>query len=288
MSGRVTSADGTAIAYDRAGAGPAVILVGGGAVDRSENAPLAAALAARFTVFNYDRRGRGASGDAPPDAAEREIDGERRGASGDALPHTVRREVEDIAALVAAAGGSAHVYGVSSGGALALAAAAAGVAIDRLAVYEIPYRVDESWPPRWRAYVDELGALLAAGRRGDAFARFMRLAETPEDAIAAARDAPFWPDLELLAPTLAYDAACLGDGRPPADLLARVVQPTLVATGVAAREPGAAQWVKALDAAADAVAASLPHGERAIVDGQGHVPDPQALEPMLTRFFAAG
>jgi pimeloyl-ACP methyl ester carboxylesterase len=266
VSSRVASADGTAIAYERAGSGPSVILVGGGAVDRSENAPLAAALAARFTVFNYDRRG--------------------RGASGDTLPYAVQREVEDIAALVSAAGGSAHLFGVSSGGALALAAAAAGVAVDRVAVYEVPYRIDEDWPAQWRAYRDDLTALLGAGRRGDAFARFMRLAEISDETIAAARDAPFWPDLEALAPTLAYDAACLGDGRPPTDLLARITQPTLVATGVAARVPGAAQWAQALEPAADAIAASLRHGERTVLEGQGHVPDPEVLAPVLARFFA--
>jgi pimeloyl-ACP methyl ester carboxylesterase len=265
VNGQVVSADGTAIAYDRAGDGPAVILVGGGAVDRSENAPLATALAAEYTVVNYDRRGRGASGDTPP--------------------HLVQREVEDIAALVAAAGGSAHLVGVSSGGALALEAAAAGVAIERLAVYEVPYQVGEEWTAQWRAYVDELTALLAAGRRGDAFAHFMRLAEIPEAAIAAAREAPFWPALEALAPTLAYDAACLGDGRPPVARLARIRQPTLVATGVAAREPEAAQWVRALDPAADAIAASLPHAQRTVVAGQGHVPDPAVLAPVLARFL---
>ena len=260
------SADGTAIAYERAGAGPAVILVGGGATDRSENAPLAAALAARFTVFNYDRRG--------------------RGASGDTLPYAVHREVEDIAALIAEAGGSPHLFGASSGGALALEAAAAGVAIDRLGVFEVPYQTGDNWPEQWRAYVDELTALLSAGRRGDAFARFMRLAEVPEDAIAAAREAPFWPELEALAPTLAYDAACLGEGRPPTDRLARITRPTLVATGVAARDAGAAAWVQALDPAADAIAAALEQSERVVLEGQGHVPDPAVLVPVLTRFFA--
>jgi hypothetical protein len=289
VSGHVTSADGTAIAYERAGDGPAVILVGGGAVDRSENAPLAAALAGRFTVFNYDRRGRGASGDTPRDAAHRETEDvcRRLGAGGDIVPDAVRREIEDIAALVATAGGSAHLFGVSSGGALALEAAAAGIAVDRLAVYEVPYRVDGDWPAQWRAYVDELTALLAAGRRGDAFARFMQLAEVPEESIAAAREAPFWPELEALAPTLAYDAACLGDGRPPTDRLARVARPTLVATGTAARDPGAADWVRALDPAADAIVAGLPHAERAVLEGQGHVPDPAVLADRLTRCFTS-
>ena len=181
----------TRIAFTVKGDGPRVVLVGGGATDRSENAPLATALAARgFTAVNYDRRG--------------------RGESADGAPYAVAREIEDLAGLA-----PRFVVGVSSGGALALEAAVAGVAIERLAVYEVPYNVDRAWPPRWRAYVEELEALLAAGRRGDAFAHFMRLAEVPEADIEAARGAPFWPDLEALAPTLAYDAACLGDGHPP-------------------------------------------------------------------------
>ena len=133
---RVTSKDGTSIAYDRHGSGPAVILVGGAFVDRSENAPLATELAARFSVYNYDRRGRGDSGDTQPYALEREI--------------------EDIQALIAEAGGSAHLYGISSGGALALEAAAAGIAVDRLAVYEVPYNMAEDGPQRHREYVEQL------------------------------------------------------------------------------------------------------------------------------------
>ncbi len=141
----VTSRDGTAIAYERAGDGPPVVLVGGGAVDRSENVSLAQELAARFTVLNHDRRG--------------------RGRSGDTQPYSVQREIEDLEALIQAAGGSAHALGVSSGGALALEAAAAGVAIDRLAVYEVPWDLAEDHPARWRAYRDDLGALLAEGRK---------------------------------------------------------------------------------------------------------------------------
>ena len=118
---RVTSKDGTSIAYDRIGDGPAVILVGGGLDDGSENAPLVPELAEEFTVYNYARRG--------------------RGDSGDTLPYAVEREIQDIGALVAEAGGSAHLFGVSSGGALALEAAAAGIAIDRLAVYDVPYNM---------------------------------------------------------------------------------------------------------------------------------------------------
>jgi Alpha/beta hydrolase family len=262
---RVTSHDGTPIAYERVGTGPALILVGGGAVDRSENAPLAPQLAGHFTVYNYDRRG--------------------RGESGDTLPYAVGREIEDIDALIAEAGGSAHAYGISSGGALALEAAAAGSAIDRLAVYEVPYNVADDWPGRWGEYVEGLEALLADGRRGDAFALFMRLADVPDEAIAAARDSPVWPDLEALAHTLAYDAACLGDGRPPTARLANITQPTLVATGGGSSRPGAPSWVAALDPAADAIAASITHAERETIDGEGHVVDPKVLALRLERFF---
>jgi hypothetical protein len=126
--------------------------------------------------------------------------------------------------------------------------------------------------------------LLAAGRRGEAFAHFMRLAGVPEDSIAAARESPVWPGLEALAPTLAYDAACLGDGRPPADRLAGIAQPTLVATGTADRSSGAS-WVLALDEAADAIATSIPRAERRALEGQSHVADPDVLAGELGRFF---
>jgi hypothetical protein len=262
----VTSNDGTPIAYERMGSGPAVILVGGGIDDGSENAPLVPELAEHFAVLNYARRG--------------------RGGSGDTAPYAVEREIEDIDALIAAAGGSAHVYGVSSGGALALEAAAAGSAIDGLAVYEVPYNVADDWPPRWRAYRETLDALLAEDRRGDAVEHFMRLAETPEDAIAYARGADFWPGLEALAPTLAYDAACLGDGQPPTARLATITQQTLVATG-GAHEADAAEWVRALAPAADAIVAAVPNAQRTTFEGQGHVTDPKAVAPLLERFFTA-
>jgi len=259
------SNDGTSIAYERAGSGPGLVLVGGGLDDGSENAPLVGELASDFTVLNYARRGRGQSGDTGP--------------------YAVEREVEDLAALIAEAGGSAHVYGVSSGGALALEAAAAGLAIDRLAVYEVPYNLADDWPPRWAQYREELDALLAVDCRGEAVERFMRLAETPETTIAQARNAPFWPALEALAPTLAYDAACLGDGQPPTERLRTIRHATLVATG-GAHDHDAAEWVRALAPAADAIAAAIPNAERHTLEGQGHVADPKVVARLLGRFFA--
>jgi Alpha/beta hydrolase family len=266
---QVTSKDGTPIAYDRQGDGPAVILVGGGLDDGSENAPLVPALAGRFTVYNYARRG--------------------RGGSGDTRPYALEREIEDLQALLAEAGGSAHLYGVSSGGALAIEATAAGLPVDRLGVYEVPYLVADDMARRWRRYVEELGAVLAEDRRGDALELFMRLAGSSEEEIAGARSSPFWPSLEAIAHTLAYDAACVGDGRPPTDRLATITRPTLVLTGGVS--PDAQVGMGGLpadlfDRAADAIAASVPRAERLTLAGQGHVADPKVVVPVLERFFA--
>jgi pimeloyl-ACP methyl ester carboxylesterase len=252
----VTSSDGTSIAYERQGAGPAIILIGGGLDDGAENAPLAAELAARFTVYNFARRGRGASGDTPP--------------------YAVEREIEDIAALIAEAGGEAHLFGASSGGMFALEAAAAGLRIGRIAVYEVPYDVTEDAPERYRAYREELSARLAEDRRGDALALFMRLAGASEDDIARGRGSPQWQGSEALAHTLAYDAALYG--RPPADRLATVKQPTLVLIGSA----GAGFY----GPAADAIAQSVPQAERRVLEGQSHVADPRALAAVIAEFLS--
>ncbi len=262
---RVTSADGTSIAYERRGAGPSVILVGGGLDDGSENAALVPELAAHFTVYNYARRG--------------------RGESGDTAPYAVAREVDDLAALVGVAGGAAHLFGASSGGALALEAAAAGLPVDRIAVYEVPYLSDDAMAAHWSAYVDELTAALAGGRRSDAVELFMRLAGSSDDDIAAARASPLWPGVTALAPTLAYDAACLGDGLPPVARLAGITQPTLVATGGVPDPHMAGLAPGFFDAAADAVAAALPHAERRVVAGQSHVAEPKAFAAVLTEFL---
>jgi pimeloyl-ACP methyl ester carboxylesterase len=241
--------------------------VGGGLDDGSENASLAHALAGHLTVFNYARRGRGESGDTPP--------------------YAVEREIEDLQALVAEAGGSAHVYGVSSGGALALEAAAAGIAIDRIAVYEVPYDADDEGAERHGEYVEKLDALLADGRRGDALELFMRMAGSSEEGIAGARESPMWPGLEAIAPTLAYDAACLGDGRPPSARLAQIATPTLVITGGTPDPHTAGLGSEFFHRAADAIVASMPRAERLILKGQTHVVDPSVLAPVLRRFFMA-
>jgi len=256
MDGRVRSKDGTSIAYSRSGSGPAVILVTGSLDDGTENEPLAEALSDHFTVINYARRG--------------------RGESGDTLRYAIEREIEDIEALIEAAGGTAHLYGVSSGGALVVEAAARGVAANRIAVYEIPYDLADETPGFMRSYRDGLEALLAEGRRGDALALFMEIAGSSAQDIAEARASSLWPGLEELAPTLAYDAAVLGDGRPPLERLAAIRQPALIATGGGS---------PSVEAAADAMVAALPSGRRLVLENQPHVVDPGVMAAALIAFF---
>ena len=161
---RVISADGTSIAYQRNGSGPAVILIGGGLDDGSENAPLAEELAKHFTVYSFARRG--------------------RGDSGLTQPYAVQREIEDIAALIEEAGGIAHLFGVSSGGMFALEAAAAGLAIGRIAVYEVPYDTADDALQRAQEYREQLDGALVRGRHADAVGLFMRLAGSSEQNVA--------------------------------------------------------------------------------------------------------
>jgi pimeloyl-ACP methyl ester carboxylesterase len=256
MEETVVSKDGTSIAYRVAGNGPALILVGGGLDDGSENIPLAMELAKRFTVDNYARRG--------------------RGASGDRAPYAMAREIEDIEALILESGGTAHVFGVSSGGALALEAVMAGAAAAQLAVYEVPYDLAEETPELQRHYTEELSKLLAEGRRSDALQLFMRMAGSTDDDIAEARESAFWASLEKLAPTLAYDAECLGDRKPPLRGLAVLGVRVLVITG---------GGFPPFEAAADAMAEAIPAGTRLVLADQGHVADPTVLAEALGSFF---
>lgn len=263
---QVTSADGTTIGYDRLGdGGPVVVLVGGGLDDGSENIPLGKWLADAFTVVNYRRRG--------------------RGDSGDVAPYAVQREVEDLAAVLDEVGGPAHVFGASSGGALALEAAAAGLPVDRVAVHEVPYQIGAELVAAWRGYVDELTAALDAGDHDQALRLFMRLAGSSDDGIAAAEAAPVWPALVALAPTLRYDAACLGDGPPPADRLRSVARPVLLTTGATTDPHSSGLPIDFFGAAADAAATHLPDGRRVTIEVAGHVPDPALLGPVLADFY---
>jgi pimeloyl-ACP methyl ester carboxylesterase len=254
---QVTSNDGTSIAYDRSGEGPGVILVSGGSVDRLSNEPVGALLADRFTVFNYDRRGRGPSGDTPP--------------------YAVQREVEDLDAVIGAAGGSAFVYGTSSGAALVLEAAAAGLAITKLALWEPPYIIDPAMrPPSDTAETFE--RLVSQGRRGDAVEFFMAtVVGMPAEFVAQARSQPWWGATEALAHTLAYDARVMGDYSVPVDRAELVAAPTLVITG-GASFPFMHETAKAL-------ASALPNGEIRTLEGQSHDVAPDVIAPALAEFF---
>ena len=254
----VKSKDGTTIAFDRFGAGPAVVLVSGGSVDRSSNAPLAEQLAPDFTVYNYDRRGRGPSGDTPP--------------------YAVQREVEDIEVVITAAGGSAALYGSSSGAALALEAAASGVPITKLALWEPPFFLDASLRPpadTARTYTE----LVEAGRRGDAVEYFMaKVVGLPAEFVAQARSSPWWPAQEALAHTLAYDATIMDDYSLPSERAAAVTAPTLVLAGGASFP-----WMTDM---AQALAKVIPDARTRILEGQTHDVDAAVLGPVLRKFFS--
>jgi pimeloyl-ACP methyl ester carboxylesterase len=255
----VVSPDGTRIAFDRPGEGPPVALVGGASADRRSHAPLAELLAADFTVFNFDRRGRGDSGDTPP--------------------YAVEREIEDIGAVLEEAGGSANLYGHSGGAALALEAAASGLPVRKLALWEPPYILDETRRPPLD-HVEQLEKMIAEGRRGDAAAYFLReVVRAPAEFVAQARTQPWWAAQEALAHTLAYDARILGDYSLPTGRAESVRVPTLVLAG-GVDFP----WMRDT---AQALASALPQGQMRMLEGQGHANvDPTVLAPALKEFFA--
>ncbi|HWG65526.1 MAG TPA: alpha/beta fold hydrolase [Streptosporangiaceae bacterium] len=252
------SRDGTTIAFEQVGAGPALILVDGAMCYRAAGPlpALAQALAPAFTVYTYDRRGRGDSGDTPP--------------------YAVAREVEDLAALIAESG-PAFAYGISSGAALALEAAASGLPITKVALYEPPFTAEEGDPRAKQDYTKRLTELLSADRRGDAVELFMTLVGMPPALIAGMRTAPVWPVFEAIAQTLAYDDAVLGDGTVPRDRAALVTQPAMVAYGEASPAN--------LRSAAIATADVLSDCQRRGLAGQTHDVDPGALAPILSEFF---
>ena len=258
----VTSKDGTALGYNRRGAGPAVILVDG-ALGYRQFGPmsrLAELLAPTCTVIDYDRRGRGESGDTPP--------------------HSLAREIEDLDALIAAVGGSASLCGFSSGACLAFEAAVElGSKVQKLALYEPPYNADEAARPEWDEYGGQLTALLARGRNGDAVTLFMRFVGTPPEFVEGMRTSPVWPTLEAVAPTLAYDRAAIGeDRRVPAERAARLAIPTLVMNGTLT--------LPFIVDAAVALAAAIPDGRHLALEGQSHEVNTDVLAKILQEFLA--
>jgi pimeloyl-ACP methyl ester carboxylesterase len=261
----VRSADGTTIAYTRAGQGPPLILVDGALCSRSFGPmpKLAAQLTEHFTVYTYDRRG--------------------RGDSGDTAPYEPDREVEDLEALVGLAGEQVFVHGTSSGAALALEAAKHIRSITKLAVYEPPFIVDDTRPPMPEDWLPRLKALVAGGQQGDAVKMFMRFVGTPAIFTAVMPLTPVWGKLKAVAPTLPYDIAILADHQRGMALTqaewSAIKVPTLVAAG--GKSPA---W---MTNGTRALASVLPDATYRTLPGQNHMVKAQAIAPALTEFFTA-
>lgn len=260
---RIKSADGTAIAFEAIGQGAPVVLVGGALSDRTAPAsgkPLAAMLAHRFAVFSYDRRG--------------------RGDSGDTAAWAIAREIEDLAAMIAAAGGSASVFGNSSGGLLALDAAAQGLAITRLAVYEPPVILDANRAASLVRLANQLDEIMAADHRREAVELyFTRVMQMPAQAVAQLRRSPMWADFEDLAHTLSYDLRIMARGTARLAEVPAVRAPTLALDG-----SESAPWMREAIAAMER---AIPQGRHHTLEGQAHAVDPKALALALEEFLSA-
>jgi pimeloyl-ACP methyl ester carboxylesterase len=259
----VTSKDGTRIAYEQSGKGPALVIVCGVLGDHHQHAGLAALLAEHFTVYNIDRRGHGESGFTEP--------------------YAVEREIEDIDALITEAGGSAFVYGSSGTGVLSMYAAASGLSpkMKKLAVWEPPYILEGTRPPVPQDYMEQFAQMLREGRRGDMIELFLtKGVGMPIEFVAPMRQSPFWAAQEAFAPTLVYDAILMGNGdfKLPKERLAKVTVETLVIDG------GTVPW---LSQAAQAVADTLPHAHRRTIAGQPHNVADEAMAPVLVDYFQA-
>ena len=263
MTEFATSADGTRIAYEFSGTGPALVLVDGALCYR-EFGParsLAAALEGEYTVYIYDRRG--------------------RGESGDTAPYAVEREIEDLAAVIAATAGPAYVFGQSSGGALVLAAAASGVPMTKVGAYESPFvglRPGKDGEPR--DYLAELDALLAAGDRGGVVSYFMvKMVGAPWFVPTMMKlNRKVWAQLRAVAHTVPNDARVLrGDFEVPVAEFAAIDRPSLIMAG--------SKGAPAMLAAQETIARAIPGAEHLVLQGQTHQVSDQALAPELRRFF---
>lgn len=258
-----SSSDGTVIDYDRYGSGPAVIFIGGATQYRAVDAVTAATAAALatdgLTTVDYDRRGRGRSGDTPPWALEREVD--------------------DVAALICAVGGRATLYSSSSGATIALAAAEAGIGVDALALYEPPFFAGADLTGQLSA----LHTLIAAGDNDEAMRYNLRcVIHLPAEAVDGMAQQPSWPAMVAVAPTLVYDLTALHEINTDPDWRERWVKITVPAIVYSGDQtfPGMPQ-------AADAVAAALPNATRRVLPGQGHGPQTEAIRPVLLEFLQA-
>ena len=253
---RVRSADGTEIAFESRGDGPTLILVDPALQYRgfSRLSGLVEPLSAEFAVHTYDRRG--------------------RGESGDARPYSPEREVEDLAALIEAAGGEARLYGFSSGALLAIHAAAAGLPIERIALLEPPIQEDAD-PAHPNQLTTELAELIEAGRNGDAVEHFNRSIGVPEEMVAGMREGPDWPKLEAVAPTLVYD--CMLSDATTQEVVRSAGVPALVLDSSGSSDD--------LSGWAASVAARLPDAEHRSLAGEWHTVADEVLAPVLVEFL---
>lgn len=256
----VLSKDGVRIAFEKIGHGPALIVVGGALSDRQGGKPLAAELSRNFTVYVVDRRG--------------------RGESTDAKTYAVDREIEDLAAVIDHAGGSAFLYGVSSGAALSLQTAAklGPAKVPRLALYEPPYgSADPKQKQQFAEQKRRVGELIKTGRPGDAAAYFLEAIGTQPEVLDKMKGSPAWGGMKKIDFTLAYDYAVLGDGTVPEATASAIAMPTLVLDGE--------KTMEFLHATADQVAKLIPRAERRTLPGQTHQASPDVAAPVLTEFF---
>jgi pimeloyl-ACP methyl ester carboxylesterase len=254
----IKSHDGTSIAFEQGGKGLPIIFVFGAFNDHKRAVPLASTLQQRFTTYVYDRRG--------------------RGSSGDNQPYAVQREIEDIDALITEAGGSALVFGHSSGATLALHAAASGSNITEMVLYEPPFDVDGSRPRPPADLAGQIAQLVSCGRRGDAVELFqLKGVGMPEEVVVQLRNAPSRSALEAVAHTLVYDVLITGDLSLPTDLIGSVATPTLILAGDASPP--------FMQSAARAVADVLPNGQHRLLPGQTHDILPEVTAPIIEAFF---
>lgn len=253
-----TSQDGTKIAFEKVGRGPALIIVGGALSQRNGGKPLAGKLSDRFTVYTYDRRG--------------------RGDSGDTKPYGVEREIEDLGALIEQAGNKAYLYGVSSGAALALQAAAklGPAKVTKLAVYEPPYGQDER---SFNEQKERVNRLVQTGKPGDAAEYFLSAIGMPPPALEQLKRSPEWEGMKKVDFTLVYDYAVLGDGSVP-EAVQQISIPTLVLDGE--------KTLDFIHPTADRLAQLIPNAQRKTIPGQSHQAAPDVVAPLLSEFFGQG
>lgn len=261
---KVTSKDGTSIAYDQAGQGPAVVLVDGAFNTRTfgPNVTLAPLLADAFTVYTYDRRG--------------------RGDSGNTQPYAVEREIEDLEAVIQAAGGSAMVYGISSGAGLVLEAVNSGLPVTKVALFEAPYITDDSRKPVPENFPAHLQNLVDMGKRGQVVKDFMTKGiNLPGFVVVMMRFMPAWSKLTGIAPTVVYDMTIVGPhqhGKPfKQGDWSNLTMPTLVISG--GKSPA---WMQN---GMKSLAKILPDARHQTLEGQTHIVKAQVLAPVLREFF---